>query len=607
MRSLWIYIFLLGGIFSLYAETRNLGDGRTETINGNSYTFRWQQNFNNGGSVNVTMTGKLKDGKKDGVWKIFGTWNKCPVNQHEFYTGTASMTRSYNNGVPNGAYSLNYGLKHMTGRYVPTLGTWTYSSPQNMTVTASGNFKNGKPDGIWKMSNARTGKNYTMTFHNGRPHGSFDNGHYVYDDGLLLIRKYNGVGGYALIDEVKQSFDRNANLEKHAFPLIDQGPETAPYFYMKGGEFVDWLGRFGGKSTEEPVIETFEPGGAYIEFTNIKQLDDPQYVRKATADMKSYWQKEQSIKQASEFRKELETQIQPIAQALRHSELPEDRFIVYLFEDVPQGVYSLDSHDVFTLLAFQDPKFDDIKRKYLIENPDDPLSKVVREFERARLYEYGFSYDECKDIINGIIEKAKNEAKFFYYDGDDDSLLNFIYDNYRPHVSESMIVGDRETFPEVIETVNDGWKNLPNSTPLDKKRRFLCRVGPVNYSNTDEWYTFLYQCFEDGLRKNMKLTAEDIKGYVIDKYVSEKGNKFKVEVPKIITDTPTDIKEFVFLHRLGMSPEVALTDDYKKYYYAKWAERRRDQAYSMYNISKSLAKDKKFNKIVEELASICIY
>ena len=590
MRSLWIYIFLLVGIVSLYAETRNLGDGRTETINGNSYTLRWQQNFNNGGSVNVTMTGTIKDGKKDGVWKISGTWNKCPVDQNDFYTGTASMTRSYNNGVPNGAFSLNYGLKHMTGRYVPKLGTWQYSAPNNVAVTASGNFKNGKPDGIWKMSNARTGKSYTMTFHNGRPHGTFDNGAYVYDEGLVIIRKYNGVAGYALIDEVKQTFDRNGNPGKNSFPLIDQGQPTAPYFYMKGGDFAEWLGRYGGKSTEDPVFETFEPTGAYLQFNNIKQLDDPQFVQQATAKVKE-WQK---VLEDKELAKQIRNEINSSIDSIKKLDTPYIQFVNHIFGN--------DVNKYYAQLILSDPKYKDFLNRVSGPRYDEMEFKYFRE-GITEGNNKTYTLEDRKNIIDSVTNQAKNEALFYYYSDDLDSLQNFIYIHYRPSMKEyEVIVYD--DYLRKRDKKHD-WSD-PDYKRVQPHVLLLATHYPIGWHNSDEWYEFLTNNFYNNLHEKLEITEEDIQGFVIDKFVSLNGNKFKIQSPKKNSVTDGDVFEYVFKRRLVLSPEVALKGDYRKHFYASWAPSKKPE-FIIYNIAESLKNDKKFNKIVEELASICVY
>lgn len=592
MKHLWIGILCIISSLQLVAETRNLGDGRTETINGNSYTFQWKQNFNNGGSVNVTMTGTIKDGKKDGIWKISGTWNKCPVSQNDFYTGTATMTRSYNNGVPNGAYSLNYGLKHMTGRYVPKLGTWQYSAPNNVTVTASGNFKNGKPDGVWKMSNARTGKNYTMTFHNGRPDGSFDNGDYVFDDGLLLIRKYNGVAGYALIDEIKNSFDRNANEGKDSFPLIDQGMPTAPDFYMKGGDFAEWLGRYGGQSFENPIYETFEPQDEYIRFDNIKQLDDPEYVQKEIEANKRY----KAMQEDAELAQKLEKIVSAKADSIKKSEIPITQFINHIL-----GLHA----DKFYAQQILENEYPDFKEKIkgyggsAFSYFNKELPDIHKDFYGNETK--GYSYQDRLNIIDTIYNLGLLEAKSFLYNGSQDSLQNMILSYFRPAIK-------KDGFSPVLYDA-DMRKRDSNSKDIPSYVKFLFSNYPLSYGNTDEWYKFIFKSFHQGVKNGMKLTREDIEGYVVDNLVSQNGNKFKVQSPKKNSISKNDIFEYVYKKRLGLKPENALTADYRKNYYATWSIPRNvydfREKLSLYEVSQALSTDKKYNKVVDELSIIC--
>ena len=96
---------------AISAQTIDHGDGVVSVQNGNSYKLTRNQKSKNGGSVTMTFSGMLKNGKRNGVWKLTATYNNYGGGNGYFFTGTSTMTRTYSEGVLNGTYTLNQNIK----------------------------------------------------------------------------------------------------------------------------------------------------------------------------------------------------------------------------------------------------------------------------------------------------------------------------------------------------------------------------------------------------------------------------------------------------------------------------------------------------------------
>lgn len=149
MRTIF-FCFFLAVAAALYGETFNLGDGMTAIVTPNHYKLTWSQTSRNGGTVRGSMSGELKNGKRNGTWTANITYNKfLPDGAKSVRTGTISMARSYQNGVLHGSYTYDQKLDFREIIY--TRDGWRYStqvSPDNMSV--KGAFDNGLFDGAWE-------------------------------------------------------------------------------------------------------------------------------------------------------------------------------------------------------------------------------------------------------------------------------------------------------------------------------------------------------------------------------------------------------------------------------------------------------------------------
>ena len=174
MKKLNLLMLLLLLATTISAQTFDLGEGRKATLDqAGNYRLTWNQKSQNGGSVSGTFSGKLKDGKRDGVWKGSFTYQLFSSNEGLFKSGTINFTRTYTNGVPNGAYSYNSTLKVCSGSYNYLSKQWKYGPFESFTEKITGSFKNGHADGQWFASQQQPYEKITMQFDNGKAIGTW--------------------------------------------------------------------------------------------------------------------------------------------------------------------------------------------------------------------------------------------------------------------------------------------------------------------------------------------------------------------------------------------------------------------------------------------------
>lgn len=149
-------------------------NGRVVSQNGDVYKVTFNHTSNNGGTASEIWTGRLVNGKREGVWKFTGTYQKYERNDNVFYTGTASVSRTYKNGIPNGSYSVNYDLQACNGGYNIFTDTWVYKTPIKYRETVSGAFVNGKANGSWKIYSSRTNETMALAFKDGLLNGELN-------------------------------------------------------------------------------------------------------------------------------------------------------------------------------------------------------------------------------------------------------------------------------------------------------------------------------------------------------------------------------------------------------------------------------------------------
>lgn len=119
----------------------------------------------------TTISGKFKEGKKDGDWKYY------------YYTGQLEKISRYEDGILNGPYKYYYdnGTVNVEGEYENGLKSaiWTWYTKQG-TKDMEGTFKNGEQHGNWTYWFPTGEKSYDAKFDMGKRTGEWI---YLYKNG----------------------------------------------------------------------------------------------------------------------------------------------------------------------------------------------------------------------------------------------------------------------------------------------------------------------------------------------------------------------------------------------------------------------------------------
>lgn len=166
MRKFSVLALLALYMVSASAQMPDLHD-RVVTQTGNNYKATFNHKSDNGGTASETWTGKLINGKREGMWKFTGSYNKYMVSSNSFYTGTATVVRTYKNGILHGTYTVNYNMQVIGGRYNMFTGTWIYQIPNTIKETVSGSFVEGKANGTWKIASTKSRETVYISFKDG--------------------------------------------------------------------------------------------------------------------------------------------------------------------------------------------------------------------------------------------------------------------------------------------------------------------------------------------------------------------------------------------------------------------------------------------------------
>lgn len=255
MKKFNLLMFLLLLATSISAQTFDLGQGRKATLDqvGN-YRLTWNQKSQNGGSVSGTFSGKLKDGKRDGIWRGSFTYQLFSSNEETFSSGTINFTRTYSNGVPNGAYSYNSTLKVCSGSYNYLSKQWKYSPFESYAEQIIGSFKNGYADGKWYAYQQQPYEKITMQFDNGKAVGTW-----------TIVEKTSQTLGFRNGYLVQQKEMLPEGWGTELFYAADEKIEELPNqktvnvsdflaygdYYMKGADFDKWWYLYPENSSNE--------------------------------------------------------------------------------------------------------------------------------------------------------------------------------------------------------------------------------------------------------------------------------------------------------------------------------------------------------------------
>lgn len=129
------------------------------------------------GTITTIITGKFKDGLRDGAFQFNIKNIDYPNNGGSYTTKTTTATLSYANGFPNGLWKVNSTWKTRDYRYRSGKYVWSNFS-ENWTEYAETFFRNGIATGKTKFKNGEDSQSVSFTL---SPEG-FMVGQYIFKD-----------------------------------------------------------------------------------------------------------------------------------------------------------------------------------------------------------------------------------------------------------------------------------------------------------------------------------------------------------------------------------------------------------------------------------------
>ena len=262
------------------AQTIDYGDGIVSVQNGNSYKLTRSQKSDNGGTVTMTFSGNLKDGKRDGIWKLTSNYNNYGGGNGYYFTGTSTMTRTYKEGVLNGNYSLDQNVKYRTGRYNRVRGIWEYGPYEDGTEQVSGSFNDGKPTGKWSVNAPMLKCSFELS--NGTPIGNVSVSktamgggvNMSFKDGYLVKWEpvSNKSGGEGLLWNENEDLPNLPNQEEG--DLLNELNFLGEY--MGGSDLSKWIVNYPQNSSNEKFTIPYKMADRdshYVLYGNPSSLD----------------------------------------------------------------------------------------------------------------------------------------------------------------------------------------------------------------------------------------------------------------------------------------------------------------------------------------------
>jgi len=200
----------------------------------------------------LSGTGKLVNGKQEGVWKYFR------------YNGQIDHSWTFKNGVKHGIYEEFYANGQLQTRSAWIEGRKEgyfegfYESGQ---IKSGGKLKNGKEEGVWHLFHENGRLDRKSNFKNGKTEGL---GELFYENGQLQSRGNNKDGKK---DGIWESFYDNGNLEQRANFKNGKQEGLGESFY-DNGNLLERANYKNGK--QEDLREVFYDNGNLQQRGNYK-------------------------------------------------------------------------------------------------------------------------------------------------------------------------------------------------------------------------------------------------------------------------------------------------------------------------------------------------
>lgn len=489
-KFLFVFLTSFLCVTQAFAETYNIGNGRTVNSTKTSYKMTWNEKSRNGGTVNGYISGPIKDGKRNGTWIINVSFNL--FGDDEFRSGKITMTRNYTDGKPNGKYSYDYDINWREGWR--TLNKWMYDEPNlRIKETVSGGFKNGRPDGTWVIrSDRRGGYNGDIKFSNGLPVGEHKEWESIigttreeFDDEGFRYKVYldDSDNGWTY-DKSEIPADIIYNIPASRF--FKHPAEDDYYYFARGGEMAAWLSSFPEHASNEipEVIGTWvELNGSNKDKPYRKHFGSSEYLQSVEKSIHSdkLQQKMWEIRTANDTLNELERKI--IDTCLREGVINKEESKVLLSVT---NSYERRNNDYCTPASILNDRFK-IKRnemlvKYFQTHPEieslthDPL---VDELITSDDYWQRDAAKTFKDLTRLLSteELAAIQAKKKKNEEDVRSLMK------KAGISDVLI---NENIEEALKIYEQGSKTFNGS-------KFLVNIKVFSYSAPSKRYVCLIE------------------------------------------------------------------------------------------------------------------
>lgn len=477
-------MLLLLMVTSITAQTFDLGEGKTAVINGDSYKMTWNNKSINGGTVRGTLSGNLKDGKRNGLWRVTLTYNKFGSDQQNFATGTINISRTYSNGLPNGSYSYISTLTWCKGSQNWQTKQWHYGASESAAENITGSFTNGKANGKWSISSQRFKEKITMQYDNGKAIGEWtiaDNmaQTWGFKDGYLVKSKEMNADGWG----TELSYSPEEILEQLPNQDTVKVINAIPYseYYMKGAMFADWFRQYPNGSSDDDItayyiLADYDNHLKYI--GNIPDWKKDEIERKKTSKIVEA-KKIEDQQYATLIQDSLKAYLETIALNKRNFAKIIGNDNLYACQFMSEFIKRHPKYKEFAFTRFNE--------QWSINKTRDLL----------RMYTEIHTYDQELRYYNERVTKILAEVKAKQVPGSDEEILNKAYDLYSDKAK---------------------WSRLLN----------------------ESYSTYLYE--------NTEVTENDICAYLCYKYViyDITFKKYKVIAKDASTITMTDVKDFVF-------------------------------------------------------------
>lgn len=485
MKKFNLLMLLLLLATSISAQTFDLGEGRKATLDqAGNYRLAWNQKSQNGGSVSGTFSGKLKDGKRDGIWKGSFTYQLFSSNDGLFKSGAINFTRTYSNGIPNGAYSYNSTLKVCNGSFDYLSKQWKYGKFENFAEQITGSFKNGHADGKWYAYQQQPFEKITMQFEGGKAVGTWTITEKVsqtlgFKNGYLVQQKETRSDGWG----TELSYTPDEKLEE----LPNQDTVKVSNFlvygdyYMKGAGFDKWWRLYPENSSNED----------YTAYYILADYDNHLSLWGNVPD----WKKEEIERnKTSKIVETKKIEDQQYAALIQDSI---DAYLSTIPEEKRKFAHYLGNKKYYTC------KF---MREFNKRHPE------YKEFASTRFNEQwainktknilstydDFQYDLELKYYNERVAKILAEAKAKHVLGSDEEILNKAYNLYP----------NQDKWEKLLHESHS--KYLYDQTEVTEKD--ICAYLCYKYV----MYDIKYDTFKITAKDASEVTMEDIKNFVFD-------------------------------------------------------------------------------------------